>query len=134
MAEAGSNSSNDELGCMRAFLREVEAPSYEQSNHLLQEWVKQVRVAVYEIEDVIDEYMLIFAPSRADGFYGCVQDTYTYVKTLKARHRLSCKVYDIKSRVENISARHQRYKLDYSFHGPHSNSFANEENAVRRIR
>ncbi|KAI5655699.1 hypothetical protein M9H77_32886 [Catharanthus roseus] len=124
---------NDELGSMKAFLRVVES-QIEQNNDLLQEWVKQVREAAYDIEDVIDEYMLIFAPSRVNEFYGCVQNTCTSVMTLKARHELSNKVNDIKSRVENISARYHRYKLEFDFHVTESNSFAAEENQVNHIR
>ncbi|KAI5669582.1 hypothetical protein M9H77_19435 [Catharanthus roseus] len=115
---------NDELGSIRAFLRDFDTQT-QQNNELFQEWVKQVQEVAYEIEDVIDQYMLIF-----DG----VQNTCSSIKSLRVRHRLSNKVNDIKSRVENISARHQRYKLDYEFHETERNSIGDEENLVRHIR
>ncbi|KAI5656367.1 hypothetical protein M9H77_25160 [Catharanthus roseus] len=117
---------NDELCSMRAFLRDVEAQS-EQNNELLQEWVKQVREAAYDIEDVIDECMLFFAPFH-------VSNIYNPTKTLNTRHRISNKIKEIKDRVENIFARHQRYKLDYGFYERESNSIGTDENIVRHIR
>ncbi|CDP21631.1 unnamed protein product, partial [Coffea canephora] len=72
----------DELGSMKAFLRQAEAK--EASDHELQEWVKQVREVAYDTEDVLDDFAIRFAHGDADGFFGRVGKIYNSIKNLKA--------------------------------------------------
>ncbi|XP_027181749.1 disease resistance protein RPM1-like [Coffea eugenioides] len=101
----------DELGSMKAFLRQAEAK--EDNDSQLQEWVKQVREVAYDTEDVLDDFAFRFALGDADGFFGRVGKIYNSIKNLKARHRISLEIKDIKARVVEISARHQRYQSLY---------------------
>ncbi|XP_027182013.1 disease resistance protein RPM1-like [Coffea eugenioides] len=79
----------------------------------LQEWVKQVREVAYDTEDVLDDFTFRFARGHADGFFGRFGKIYNSMKNLKARHRISLEMKDIKARVVEISARHQRYQSLY---------------------
>ncbi|XP_027182011.1 disease resistance protein RPM1-like [Coffea eugenioides] len=101
----------DELGSMNAFLRQAEAK--EDSDPQLQDWVKQVREVAYDTEDVLDDFAFRFAHGHADGFVGHVEKIYSSTKNLKARHRICLEIKDIKARVVEISARHQRYQSLY---------------------
>ncbi|XP_027181684.1 disease resistance protein RPM1-like [Coffea eugenioides] len=101
----------DELGSMKAFLRQAEAKEDDDSQ--LQEWVKQVREVAYDTEDVLDDFAFRFARGGADGFFGRVGKIYNSIKNLKARHRISLEIKYIKARVVEISARHQRYQSLY---------------------
>ncbi|XP_027181758.1 disease resistance protein RPM1-like [Coffea eugenioides] len=101
----------DELGSMKAFLRQAEAKKDNDSQ--LQEWVKQVREVAYDTEDVLDDFAFRFARGDANGFCGRVGKIYNSIKNLKARHRISLEIKDIKARVVEISARHQRYQSIY---------------------
>ncbi|XP_027150743.1 disease resistance protein RPM1-like [Coffea eugenioides] len=103
---------NDELGSMKAFLREAEAKE-DNNDSQLQEWLKQVREVAYDTEDVLDDFTFRFARGYMDGFCGKVGKIYNSMKNLKARHQISLEIKDIKARVGEISARHQRYQSLY---------------------
>ncbi|CDP21346.1 unnamed protein product [Coffea canephora] len=121
----------DELGSMKAFLRQAEAKGDNDSQ--LQEWVKQVREVAYDTEDVLDDFAFRFARGDADGFFGRVGKIYNSIKNLKARHRISLEIKDIKARVVEISARHQRYQSLYGTQeiGPSSSHLANADCDIR---
>ncbi|XP_027181686.1 disease resistance protein RPM1-like [Coffea eugenioides] len=121
----------DELGDMNAFLRQAEAK--EDNDSQLQQWVKQVREVAYDIEDVLDDFAFRFARGHADGFFGRVEKIYSSTKNLKARHRISLEIKDIKARVVEISARHQRYQSLYGTQeiGPRSSHVANADCDIR---
>ncbi|XP_027082222.1 disease resistance protein RPM1-like [Coffea arabica] len=102
----------DELGQMRAFLRVAETKE-EDADPRLQEWIKQVREAAYDIEDVLDEFVARFARHPATGFHGSVQRIFNSIKTLRARHKVAEQIQSIKARVKNISEGHQRYQLEF---------------------
>ncbi|XP_027181676.1 disease resistance protein RPM1-like [Coffea eugenioides] len=121
----------DELGSMKAFLRQAEAKEDDDSQ--LQEWVKQVREVAYDTEDVLDDFAFRFARGDADGFFGRVGKIYNSIKNLKARHRISLEIKDIKARVVEISARHQRYQSLYGTQeiGSSSSHVANTDCDIR---
>nr|XP_027099089.1 disease resistance protein RPM1-like [Coffea arabica] len=101
----------DELGSMKAFLREAEAK--EDNDSQLQEWLKQVREVAYDTEDVLDDFTFRFALGYMDGFCGKAGKIYNSIKNLKARHQISLKIKDIKARVGEISKRHRRFQSQY---------------------
>ncbi|XP_027180849.1 disease resistance protein RPM1-like [Coffea eugenioides] len=121
----------DELGHMRAFLREAEAKE-EDAQPRLQEWIKQVREAAYDTEDILDEFVARFARHRATGFYGSVRRIFSSIKNLRARRRVASEIQSIKSRIESISAGHQRYQSEYGIPAQASNSLPAVNNTTWR--
>ncbi|XP_027180706.1 disease resistance protein RPM1-like [Coffea eugenioides] len=113
----------DELEQMRAFLREAEAKE-EHAQPTLQQWIKQVRDAAYDTEDILDEFVARFARHRATGFYGSVRRIFSSIKNLRARHRVSSEIQSIKSRIEDIAVAHQRYQSEYGISAQASNSLS----------
>ncbi|XP_071919938.1 disease resistance protein RPM1-like [Coffea arabica] len=101
----------DELGHMRAFLKVAEPK--EDDDPRLQEWINQVREAAYDIEDVLDEFVLRFAGYRHHGFCGSLQRILKAIKSLRARHQVASAIQSIKSRIKNISEGRQRYQVEF---------------------
>ncbi|XP_027157289.1 disease resistance protein RPM1-like [Coffea eugenioides] len=101
----------DELGHMKAFLKVAEAK--EDDDPRLQEWINQVREAAYDIEDVLDEFVLRFAGYRHHGFCGSLQRILKAIKSLRARHQVASEIQSIKSRIKNISEGRQRYQVEF---------------------
>ncbi|CDP11715.1 unnamed protein product [Coffea canephora] len=116
----------DELGSMRAFLRDAEAK--EDDVYELQEWLRQVREVASDTEDVLDEFEMKFGCHHVDGLLGRIKKILCSVKNVRARYEISSRLKNIRSRVEDISARHQRYQSTYStFRRGSSSSDATED-------
>ncbi|XP_027183159.1 disease resistance protein RPM1-like [Coffea eugenioides] len=121
----------DELEQMRAFLREAEARE-EDAQPTLQQWIKQVRDAAYDTEDILDEFVARFARHPATGFYGSVRRIFSSIKNLRARHRVASEIQSIKSRIKSISEAHQRYRSEYGISAQASNSLSALNNTTWR--
>ncbi|CDP12972.1 unnamed protein product [Coffea canephora] len=121
----------DELEQMRAFLREAEAKE-DDAQPTLQQWIKQVRDAAYDTEDILDEFVARFARHRATGFYGSVRRIFSSIKNLRARHRVASEIQGIKSRINSISQGHQRYQSEYGISAQASNSLSAVNNTTWR--
>ncbi|XP_027081860.2 disease resistance protein RPM1-like [Coffea arabica] len=121
----------DELEQMRAFLREAEARE-EDAQPTLQQWIKQVRDAAYDTEDILDDFVARFARHRATGFYGTVRRIFSSIKNLRARHRVASEIQSIKSRIKSISEGHQRYRSEYGISAQASNSLSAVNNTAWR--
>lgn len=101
---------SDELGHMKAFLKVAEAK--EEDDPVIQEWMKQVRDVTYDIEDVLDEFVVLTAHHHASRFSPC----FNRIKNLQARREIASEIQGIRSRLKNISEAHQRYRLEYGTH------------------
>ncbi|KAL3497351.1 hypothetical protein ACH5RR_040083 [Cinchona calisaya] len=101
----------DELGHMKAFLRLAEAK--EEDDPRLEEWTMQVQNVAYDIQDVVDEFMLRFGCNHTHGFCDLARKVFTSTMNIQARYRIAREIQRIKSRITNISESHKRYQFEY---------------------
>ncbi|KAL5999809.1 hypothetical protein ACLOJK_038095 [Asimina triloba] len=94
----------DELESMRCFLRDADAR--EDSSESIKNWVRQVRAAAYETEDILDEFIIQIGQYHdARGVYGILRKVAYSVKQLKARRRIGKQIQDIRLQLSDISRR-----------------------------
>ncbi|KAF8017804.1 hypothetical protein BT93_H2874 [Corymbia citriodora subsp. variegata] len=97
----------DEFERMKAFLERAE--SSQEDDPELKVWVKQVREVAYDTEDILDEFMLNLARDHGHGFTRYFHKIKSSIQNLKARHHISSKIANIKSRANSIGKGHRRY-------------------------
>ncbi|KAH6763683.1 hypothetical protein C2S51_014932 [Perilla frutescens var. frutescens] len=104
---------NDELLNLRQFLRV--ADQKEESNSDIKGWVGQLRDISFDVEDVLDEYMLRFGRRRAtNGFRGFLKKVGDSLKNLKARHQIASEIKTLNLRLENVVKSQQKYRDMYA--------------------
>lgn len=107
----------DEMEQMRAFLRVADAN--EDNNLDLKERVRQVREISYDVEDILDKYMLQFRQPRGSNgiFTGYIRRVHASIKHLKAQRLIASQLRDVKCRLVNVSECHKRYRQVYQGQG-----------------
>uniref|UniRef100_A0A6N2KW88 Rx N-terminal domain-containing protein n=1 Tax=Salix viminalis TaxID=40686 RepID=A0A6N2KW88_SALVM len=120
----GIDELRDDLYSMKSFLQDAEERS--ESDQGMRAWVKQVRDVAYDAEDILEEFMLRFAPSHGSGFIHFLRNSYRSTRKLSARHRLAAHLQSIKARVKAISERRNAFSL-YRIDMPSTSSAAVEK-------
>ncbi|XP_058202698.1 disease resistance protein RPM1-like [Rhododendron vialii] len=98
-----------ELESIMSFLKDADS-SPKLKNERAENWVKQVRALAYEIEDVMDEYILHLAENRKRrGFIGFLRKLTRSITKLKPQHNIASQIQDIKQNICDIKERAERY-------------------------
>ncbi|KAK1296495.1 Disease resistance protein RPM1 [Acorus calamus] len=85
-------------------------------------WVEEVREAVYEIEDIIDEFTYLLTEKQHRGF---LNKTLHPRKNIHARHGIAMRLKKIKGMIKDISERRIRYDVRVSGEGLSSSDTKN---------
>uniref|UniRef100_A0ACD5TCH8 Uncharacterized protein n=1 Tax=Avena sativa TaxID=4498 RepID=A0ACD5TCH8_AVESA len=105
-----------ELGSMRATLRRVSEVPRDQLDEEIKLWASDVRELSYNMEDIVDSLLVRVKGSGAeadmDGFKELVSKMKGLFKKGKARRQIANAIKDIKEQVQDVAARHMRYKAD----------------------
>jgi disease resistance protein RPM1 len=106
----------DELESIQCFLKDTDKGGDLQDG--VKTWVKQVREVAYDIEDVIDEYVLHVAQRlHQQNFITFLQQIGRLLKKIKPHHDIATKIQDIKISVREIKKRSERYGFSSSDQG-----------------
>ncbi|XP_047078752.1 disease resistance protein RGA5-like [Lolium rigidum] len=108
-----------ELVSMRAALRRVAEVPRDQLDEEVRIWAGDVRELSYDTEDVVDSLLVRVKGSETDadmdGFKELVSKMKGLFKKGKARRQIATAIKDIKEQVQDVAARHERYKADGVF-------------------
>ncbi|KAJ1256355.1 hypothetical protein BS78_K044800 [Paspalum vaginatum] len=110
----------DELATMNALLRMLSEADEVSIDHLVREWMKQVRELAYDSEDFVDDFKLRInrraappvdgtALSRAKHLLSCGK---LKLDALALRRALAAKIEDLHARTIAVSERRVRYGVD----------------------
>ncbi|KAM4092092.1 hypothetical protein ACB094_06G011100 [Castanea mollissima] len=93
-----------QLEIIQSFLKDadIRAERDEDMGNVVKTWVEQVREEAYQIEDVIDEYILHFAkqPFGKKQCFHFHQNFFQFAKKLKARNVIASKIQDISNNLK----------------------------------
>ncbi|XP_042519526.1 disease resistance protein RPM1-like [Macadamia integrifolia] len=104
------NEIKDELEIIRSFLLDADRRS--ETDQSVKTWVNQVREVAYDIEDVLDKFMICLANPHGRGFIHSIRNLLRRVKQLKARHDLAIDINGLKRRIKAISDRRRAYAFE----------------------
>ncbi|GMP78478.1 hypothetical protein CsSME_00034398 [Camellia sinensis var. sinensis] len=106
-----------ELEYIQCFLKDAESKA-ETGTEGAKIWVKEVRGIAYQIEDVIDEYILLHLakqqPRRFSFIIRYFHKVTHLITRLKQRHEIASQIQDIKTKIREIKERADRYKFSSS--------------------
>ncbi|XP_040255777.1 putative disease resistance RPP13-like protein 2 [Aegilops tauschii subsp. strangulata] len=103
----------DKLMFLQAFLREADAKRHLFSDEITRVWLQQTRDAVFDAEDAVDHYYLQVDMSRYPWWARpSMRYVATFTTQVSMRHKLSAKVKDINSRLEDIIENKDKYRME----------------------
>lgn len=105
-----------ELETMKAALEEVSETPADKLNRVDRIWARDVKELSYDIEDSIDTFIVRCKGSRLAEQHGLVRRIISrsldWLIQPKIRHKIATDIKHIKSRVEEVSRRRDRYKIN----------------------
>jgi anion-transporting ArsA/GET3 family ATPase len=111
-----------ELESMRAALRRVAEVPRDQLDEEVKMWAGDVRELSYDTEDVVDSLLVrvngLKPDSDMNGFRELMGKMKSLFKKGKARREITTAIKDIRKQVQDVAARHERYKADGVFGNP----------------
>ncbi|KAB1995119.1 hypothetical protein ES319_D13G139900v1 [Gossypium barbadense] len=115
-----------ELDHIACFLRQTDPMvDKEDSNGGFKLWVQHVREVAFQIEDVMDEYKLYHVPvaqhQQQQGLMASLSRIPHMVQTVKRHLQAASKIRDIKTSVNEIKERSERYRFNTLQHVPGEN-------------
>ncbi|KAF7149632.1 hypothetical protein RHSIM_Rhsim02G0078400 [Rhododendron simsii] len=106
-----------ELESIRSFLKDADS-STKLENERMKNWVKQVRELAYQIEDIMDEYILHLAENKKRrGFIGFLRKLARSITKLRPQHDIASQIQVIKQTIREIKERAERYGFSSLEHG-----------------
>ncbi|CAL4980810.1 unnamed protein product [Urochloa decumbens] len=104
-----------ELESMEAALHKLsDAPIDQPPDIQVKLWAREVKELSYDIEDRVDTYMVRIdrAPKELHGLRGFIDRCLDLLTKAKVRHKLGTDIKDLRSSIEEVSKRRDRYKVD----------------------
>ncbi|XP_058183893.1 disease resistance protein RPM1-like [Rhododendron vialii] len=131
----GVSELRDDLESMRSFLQDAESRTETEKG--VETWVKQVRDAAHDTEDILDEFSFRLSlpsrPGRPNGnFVLSLQRFFHCIRHLRTRHRLAGQIEDVKMKIKDISNRRNAFSFRRIEDATSSSSTLNTWHDLRR--
>ncbi|KAF0907417.1 hypothetical protein E2562_017358 [Oryza meyeriana var. granulata] len=100
-----------------ALLKISEAPIDQPPDSQVKLWARDVRDLSYDIEDTVDKFRARIGnhvPNKLHSFRGFIDRSMYLLTMAKLRHKIGTNIKEIKTRIEDVSERRDRYKVDVS--------------------
>jgi ATPase subunit of ABC transporter with duplicated ATPase domains len=104
-----------ELESMKAAIEEISVAPADKLNKVDKIWAREVRELSYDIEDKIDTFVVRCKDSKLAEQHGInkiISRSHNWLTQPKIRPKISTDIREIKSRVEEVSKRRDRYKVN----------------------
>ncbi|KAG2630142.1 disease resistance protein RGA5-like [Panicum virgatum] len=114
-AKKGIGFLHRELEAMHAALRKISEVPREQLNDLQRIWARDVRELSYDMEDIVDTFMVDVEgpdPPSKRGAKKMLKKMIRKVTKAMARREVAKEIKDIKERVRELAERRDMYKVD----------------------
>lgn len=103
-----------DLESMRSFLHDAESSIETEKG--LETWVKQVRDAAHDTEDILDEFSLRLSLPPQQGQNGdfilSLRRIFHQICQLRTRHRLAVQIEDVKRKIKDIWIDGMRFRSE----------------------
>ncbi|KAL6870926.1 hypothetical protein ACP4OV_014774 [Aristida adscensionis] len=107
---------SEELESIHGALRKVAAVPPDQLDEQVKIWARQVREASYDMEDILDTFLVRVEGTPGSGDQGRLKGSLKKMGKLfskgKARRDIACAIEDIKKQLQEVAERQARYKVD----------------------
>ncbi|XBI33615.1 hypothetical protein VPH35_056916 [Triticum aestivum] len=104
---------SEELRDMQLAIRKVSGVHRHNLDDDVMHWVDTVREMSYDIEDVVDGFLVHDEPpSNTSFFRGLIENMFNHFKWGKTHNPIEDAVKDIKKQVEVVAERRKRWKVD----------------------
>ncbi|XP_066337600.1 putative disease resistance protein At1g50180 isoform X3 [Miscanthus floridulus] len=105
-----------ELDSIYPFLHKVSDVPWDRLDDQVKVWAREVREASYDMEDIIDTFLVRVDSSKNNADSSSFKLAMTKLVELfskaKARRDIAAKIKDITKRLEDVANNRQKYKLD----------------------
>ncbi|XXG71039.1 hypothetical protein AAC387_Pa07g0381 [Persea americana] len=98
-----------ELKLMRHFLKD--ADSRKSEDERVENWVAQIRDVCYDVEDVVEAYILTQNARRRRGLLARLRRYLCFASEIRARRKVGKKIERIKLKIKDISRRRETYGI-----------------------
>ncbi|KAH7858879.1 hypothetical protein Vadar_028974 [Vaccinium darrowii] len=129
----GVSELRDDLESMRSFLQDAE--SRIETEKGVETWVKQVRDAAHDTEDIIDEFSsrfpLLSQQQRNGNFLFSLRRVFDHIRHLRTLHRLAVQIDDVRRKIKDISERRNAFSFRRTEEATSSSSVLNTWHDLR---